>query len=127
MITSPYQKYQQAQAQTASGPKLLIMLYDGAIRFIKTAIDGIEEGNIEKANNNLCKSQSIVHELIASLDMDFSVSQNLVQVYEYMIRRLMEANIKKDKVIALEILNYLTELREAWLQASKQTNLVAEG
>lgn len=53
MINSPYQKYQKTQAQTASKPKLLIMLYDGAIRFVQAGIEGIEEKNYELVNKNL--------------------------------------------------------------------------
>ncbi|MFB5266722.1 flagellar export chaperone FliS [Paenibacillus enshidis] len=123
MITSPYQKYQQAQAQTASKPKLLIMLYDGAVRFVSAGIEGVEERNIEKANNNFCKAQAIIHELIASLNFEYPVSNHLLAVYEYMINRLVEANIKKDKEIAEEILGYLVDLREAWLEASKSPGL----
>lgn len=127
MITSPYQKYQQAQAQTASKPKLLIMLYDGAIRFVKAGLEGIEEKNIEKTNNNLCKAQAVLHELIASLNFEFPISNTLLQVYEYMISQLITANVKKSKETAVEVLEYLTDLREAWLQASKLNHTALEG
>ncbi len=119
MIPSPYQKYQQAQAQTASKPKLLIMLYDGAIRFVKAGIEGIEERNYEKANNNLCKAQAIVHELISALNFDFSIAGDLLMIYEYMLHCLIESNVKKDTELAKEVLEHLTDLRESWLQASK--------
>ncbi|MGF9699799.1 flagellar export chaperone FliS [Paenibacillus sp. MABNR03] len=119
MINSPYQKYQQAQAQTASKPKLLIMLYDGAIRFVQAGIEGIEQSNFELANRNLCKAQAIVHELISSLDFDYSLANNLVSVYEYMLHRLIESNVNKTTLPALEVLDYLKELREAWVEASK--------
>lgn len=127
MITSPYQKYQQAQAQTASKPKLLIMLYDGAIRFVGLGIEGVEEGNIEKANNNLCKAQAIINELIASLNFNYSISNDLFPIYEYMLNRLVQANIKKNKEIAMEVLSHLTELREAWVEAARLPGITAEG
>lgn len=119
MIHSPYQKYRQAQAETASKPKLLIMLYDGAIRFTKAGIEGISSRNYELANNNLIKSQAIIHELVSSLDFDYSISNDLVQVYEYMLRLLIEANLKKKVGPAEEVLGHLVELREAWVEASK--------
>ncbi|MBU5355387.1 flagellar export chaperone FliS [Paenibacillus barcinonensis] len=119
MINSPYQKYQKTQAQTASKPKLLIMLYDGAIRFVQAGIEGIEEKNYELVNKNLGKAQAIVHELISSLNFDYPIAQNLVAVYEYMLRRLIEANVKKSAEPATEVLEHLKELREAWVEASK--------
>lgn len=119
MINSPYQKYQQVQTQTASKPKLLIMLYDGAIRFVRSGIEGIEEHNVEKSNNNLCKAQAIVHELISSLNFDFPISSDLVRIYEYILDRLIEANVKKSVLPAQEVLEHLSDLREAWIEASK--------
>jgi len=123
LIYSPHQKYQQAQAQTASKPKLLIMLYDGAIRFVKAGIDGITTKNVEMANNNLCKAQAIVHELVSSLNFDYPISNELVRVYEYMLNRLIEANVKKSVEPAEEVLEYLNDLREAWLEASKSSGM----
>lgn len=119
MINSPYQKYQQTQAQTASKPKLLIMLYDGAIRFVQAGIEGIEQKNYELVNRNLIKAQAIVHELISSLNFDYPIAQNLVAIYEYMLRLLIEANVQKRAEPALEVLEHLKELREAWVEASK--------
>lgn len=119
---SPYQKYQQAQAQTASKPKLLIMLYDGAIRFLKLGIEGIEEKNIEKANQYLAKTQAIIHELVSALNFDYPIANNLVVIYDYMLQCLIEANVKKKKEPAEEVLGYLIELRESWLAASKMSD-----
>lgn len=125
MINSPYQKYQQAQAQTASKPKLLIMLYDGAIRFVKAGIEGISQKDLEKANNNLCKAQAIINELISALDYTYPISNDLLRVYEYMQHRLIEANVYKKVPQAQEVLEYLMDLREAWVEASKSQGLGA--
>lgn len=119
MLNSPYEKYQQAQAQTASKPKLLIMLYDGAIRFVKAGIEGISEKNYEKANNNLCKAQAIIHELISALNFDYPISKDLLSMYEYMLHQLITSNLHKDVEKADEVLGYLVELRQTWLEASK--------
>ncbi|NEU25590.1 flagellar export chaperone FliS [Paenibacillus polymyxa] len=119
MIQSPYQKYQQAQAQTASKPKLLIMLYDGAIRFTRAGIDGILDKDFGKANYNLCKSQAIIHELISALNFDYPISRDLLRIYEYMLHCLIESNVHKDVSKAREVEEHLTDLREAWVEVSK--------
>jgi flagellar secretion chaperone FliS len=121
LISSPYQKYQQAQAQTASRPKLLIMLYDGAIKFVNAGIEGINEKDYEKANTNLTKAQAIIHELISSLNFEYPIAKDLVQIYEYLLHLLIESNIKKSPAPSVEVLEHLTELREAWIEASKKT------
>lgn len=95
------------------------MLYDGVLRFIRSGIEGIESRNYEQANNNLCKAQAIVHELVSSLNFDYPISKDLVNIYDYVLRLLIEANIKKNVAPALEALEHLSELREAWVQASR--------
>ncbi|WP_059041708.1 flagellar export chaperone FliS [Paenibacillus rubinfantis] len=119
MINSPYQKYQQTQLQTAPPAQLLLMLYDGAIRFVRTGISGIDEKNYEKTNTNLCKAQAVIHELIAALNFDYPIAKNLSQIYEYMLHQLIVANLKKNTTPANEVLSYLLELREAWDTAAK--------
>ncbi|MEK3682261.1 flagellar export chaperone FliS [Paenibacillus sp. FSL R10-2736] len=126
MITSPYQKYQQTQLQTAPPAQLLLMLYDGAIRFVRMGTSGIDEKNYEKANNYLCKAQAVINELIAALNHDYPVAKTLYQVYEYMIHQLIQSNLKKDKKPAIEVLDYLIELRDAWDTASKSPSSSAE-
>ncbi|MFD0673628.1 flagellar export chaperone FliS [Cohnella sp. GCM10027633] len=119
MINNPYQKYQQAAVQT-SGPQLILMLYDGAIKFVRAGIEGIEGRNAEKANANLQKAQRIINELIASLNFDYEVSSNLVLVYEYWIHQLIQANSRKVVEPAREVLNYLVDVRETWATAMKK-------
>lgn len=123
MVYSPYQKYQQAQAQTASKPKLLIMLYDGAIRFTKAGIEGIESRHYDVANNNLCKAQAIIHELISSLNFDYEISKELLRLYEYFLHCLIQSNIQKNSSLAHEVLGYLIELRETWIEASRMSGV----
>ncbi|WEK53895.1 MAG: flagellar export chaperone FliS [Candidatus Cohnella colombiensis] len=120
MLANPQQKYQLSSIQTASPAKLLLMLYDGAIRFVKQAIVGIETKDWQMTNENLIKAQRIVNEFIASLNHDYEISKQLLEIYDYMVRSLIEANMKKNKEKAEEVLNHLTELREAWYEASKK-------
>ncbi len=119
MLANPYQKYQQNQIDTASPGKLLIMLYDGALKFIKAAREGIADEDIEKANNNIIKVQDIVTELMTFLDMEKGgdISANLYNLYEYMSSRLVEANIKKDEEILTEVEGLLKDMKGTWQEA----------
>ncbi len=118
MLSNPYQKYQQNQVETASPAKLLLMLYNGALRFVKAAREGIREKDMEKANHNIGKAQDIVVELMTSLDMEQGeISRNLYSLYDFVNTRLLEANIKKDENILSEAENILQELRDTWQEA----------
>jgi flagellar protein FliS len=119
VLNSPYQIYQQSSVQTANGGQLIIMLYEGAIRFTKAGIEGIRTRSYEKANMNLKKAQAIIHELIASLNYDYEIAKELVVIYEYVLHKLIEANMKKDDEAANEVVHHLNELREAWKQVIK--------
>ncbi|RAW09969.1 flagellar export chaperone FliS [Paenibacillus taichungensis] len=121
MITSPYEKYKQSSVQTSTPGQLVIMLYDGAIRFVKVGIEGISSKDYMKANVNLGKAQTIISELMSTLDHSYPVSKNLFSMYEYMNHLLIQSNIKKETKHALEALDYLKELRETWVAASKST------
>lgn len=116
---NPYQQYQNNVVNTSTPQELTLMLYNGLVRFLKLAHQGIEEKDIEKANNNIIKSQNIVVEFMCTLDMQYEVSKGLFALYDYMNRRLIEANIKKDKAIVEEIIGFAEELRDTWAQAMK--------
>ncbi|MEK4345508.1 flagellar export chaperone FliS [Paenibacillus sp. FSL P4-0184] len=119
MMTSPYDKYRQSSVQTSTPAQLVIMLYDGAIRFARTAMDGLSKQDYEKTSLNFGKAQTIISELMSTLDHTYEVSKNLFSLYEYTNFLLVEANIRKSPEKAEEAIGYLTELRETWLQASK--------
>ncbi|WP_405154128.1 flagellar export chaperone FliS [Paenibacillus sp. FSL K6-0108] len=120
MISSPYEKYKQSSVQTSTPGQLVIMLYDGAIRFAKTGLEGIEARDYSKANLNLGKAQTIISELMSTLNHSYPVAKNLFSLYEYMNYLLIQANIKKEVKHGEEVLGYLQELRETWVVASKQ-------
>ncbi|AHV99344.1 flagellar export chaperone FliS [Paenibacillus sabinae] len=121
MITSPYDKYRQSAVQTSNPSQLLLMLFDGAIRFGKSAMEGMDAADYEKVNTNLGKTQAIVSELMATLDQSYEVSNGLFALYEYTNHLLVQANIKKVKEPVEEALGYLLELRQAFAQAAKMT------
>jgi flagellar protein FliS len=114
-----YQTYQQNSMQTASPGELTLMLYNGCLKFIKLAKQGIEEGNIEQRNLNIIKSQDIIRELMVTLDMDVELSNNLMQLYDYLLNRLVQANIKSDLSILNEVEEFIVEFRDTWKEAIK--------
>lgn len=111
--------YQQASVQTANGGKLVIMLFEGAIRFTKAGIEGIQNRKYDIANTNLKKAQSIINELIASLNYEYEISNELFQIYEYMVHQLIQSNLKKDARFAEEVIVHLQELLGTWKQVVK--------
>ncbi|XID91005.1 flagellar export chaperone FliS [Paenibacillaceae bacterium WGS1546] len=122
MITTPNQKYQQLSVQTASPAQLTLMLFDGAIRFSKLGVQALEERNLEKSNLYLLKAQKIINELLASLNREYPISDNLAVIYEYMLHNLINGNIKKNAKPVEETIGHLLELRESWLHVVKTSN-----
>lgn len=114
-----YQQYQNNSVNTATPQELTLMLYNGLIKFLKLAQQGMEEKSIEKANNNIIRAQDIITEFMSTLDMQYDVSSGLMAIYDYMNRRLIEANVRKDKSIVEEVIGYAEELRDTWAQAMK--------
>ncbi|RCW44809.1 flagellar export chaperone FliS [Paenibacillus prosopidis] len=115
-------KYLETTVRTAAPAQLLIMLYDGAIRFCRQGIEAIKEQNYAEANTSLLKTQDIINEFIITLDRSTSIADNLLRLYDYFNKRLIEANIKKSTEPAEEVLGHLIELKETWIQAAKQYN-----
>jgi len=119
MVTNPYQMYQQQSVMTASQEDLLIMLYNGCIRFIKQGMQAIDDKDVPRAHTNIVKAQDIIVEFISTLDMRYDVAKSLMPLYDYIYRRLVEANISKDAAILNEALGFVTELRDTWAEAAK--------
>lgn len=112
-------KYLETSIQTATPAQLLIMLCDGAIRFCRAAIEAIKANDTPNAHQNLRKAQDIISEFAATLDKNTSFSEDLLKLYDYFLHRLVEANLKKEIEPIEEVMGYLIELRETWVQASK--------
>ena len=117
------QMYQKNAVQTAAPAKLTLMLYDGAVKFTNIAIEAIEAGDIEKAHNNIVKAQNIIVEFRSTLDMKYPVAQDFDVVYDYIYRRLVEANMKKDKDILVEALKHIKTMRDTWREVMKLNNV----
>ncbi len=125
-IPNAYTKYNDSKILTASKPELTLMLYEGAIKFCNIAILGIEQNNIEKAHTNIKKVQRIIDEFRATLDMKYPVAEDFDRVYVYLLQRLLEANVKKDKEILEEVNTHLRSMRDTWKEVMKKAHTVQE-
>ncbi|HHY64355.1 MAG TPA: flagellar export chaperone FliS [Clostridiaceae bacterium] len=114
-----YKQYKENSIFTASPEELTLMLYNGLVKFIMRGMDSIEKKNIQEANNNIIKAQNIVSEFMNTLDMKCEISSSLYSIYDYMLRRLVEANVSKDRDILEEVLGFAKVLRDTWEQAMK--------
>jgi flagellar protein FliS len=112
----PYSNYERTNVETADQRQLILMLYDGTIRFLQKAVAKIEGHDVEGAHNYLIRSRQIVSELLATLRPEKAgeVGQNLKQLYVYCFNRLVEANLTKDPELVREVVRILTTLREGW-------------
>ena len=106
-------QYQKSSIETASREQILIMLYDGAIQFLNKAKIAMQNKEIEATHNNLMGAQNIIQEFINSLDREVApqLAENLTSLYEYFIRRLIHANIKREMEPIDEVLKYLKSLK----------------
>lgn len=111
--------YQNNKIKTASPEELTLLLYDGAIKYCNITIDSIKEGIYDKANENIIKAEKIVSYLRATLDPKYPVTKEFDLIYDYLYRRLVDANIKKDIEIMEEVLQYLREIRDTWKEVMK--------
>lgn len=117
-LPNPYTQYQQQQVFTTPPDKLLLLLFDGAVRFCHQAAAAIERKDMEGAHTFIIKAERIIEELISSLNMDYAIAKHLAALYDYLYRRLVEANLKKDPAIISEVVGFLVELHDTWAQAA---------
>ena len=116
---SQFQQYNNSKVLTASPAELVLMLYEGAIKFCNIAIVGLEQKDMQKAHTNIMKAERIINHLRVTLDMKYPVAQDFDRIYEYLDRRLVEANLKKDIAILEEILMHLRSVRDTWKEVMR--------
>lgn len=121
-VQNPYEQYQINKIMTASPAEITLMLYEGAIKFCNIAIMAIEQKNMEKAHTNIMKTQRIIEEFRNTLDRQYAVSEDFDRIYVYVLQRLFEANIHKDKEILEEVNTHLRSLRDTWKEVMKRCN-----
>jgi flagellar protein FliS len=115
-VNNPYQSYLQNSVMTASPGELTLMLYNGCLKFIHIAKIGMSEKNYEKKNTYILKAQDIIRELMVTLNEEMEISKQLIPLYDYLYRRLIQANIKNDPAILDEVEGFVTEFRDTWKQ-----------
>lgn len=118
-LRNPYETYQQNSINTASPGELTLMLYNGCIKFIKQAKKAIDEKNYQEKNTNLIKAQNIIRELMVTLDMQYAISKDFMIMYDYILRRLIDANIHNDNEILNEVEELVVGFRDTWKEVIK--------
>jgi len=111
--------YQDSKIMTATPAELTLMLFDGAIKFCNIAIMAIEKNDIQKAHLNIVKAENIIIEFRITLDPKYPVAKDFDIMYDYIYRRLIDANFAKDKEIVEEALGFIREMRDTWKDAMK--------
>lgn len=115
-MLNPYQQYKETQVHTAPPETLILMLYDGAIRFLEQARKQLQAG--ENSDEAVTRAQDIIVELMTSLNMEAGViAQNLYRLYDYYLYRLVLAHGTRDVQGIIEVLGHMRQLRETWTQA----------
>jgi flagellar protein FliS len=110
------QTYQDTAVTTQNKGRLIVMLYEGAVKFLKLAIREAEAENYEAKGNYIGKAQDIITELNAVLDMEAGgeIAGNLRKLYFFMNDRLPKANAKNDPEMIREVISLLEELNQGW-------------
>ncbi|MHC4425262.1 MAG: flagellar export chaperone FliS [Planctomycetota bacterium] len=110
------QAYQDTAVTTQSKGRLVVMLYEGAVKFLKLAIREIEANNPEAKGKYINKAKDIINELNAVLDMNAGgeIATNLRRLYCFMNNRLSQANVKQDPSMIREVITMLEELNQSW-------------
>jgi flagellar secretion chaperone FliS len=119
--SNAYNAYKNNSVNYASREQLLLMLLDGAVKFSKIGRQAIVDKDVKKTHENLVKAQSIFYELMATLDVNRGGewAKNLMNIYDFIVRRLTDANIKKEVDIMNEIIPLIEEVRDTWNEAYK--------
>ena len=122
-LPNAYAAYNKNKVLTASPAELTLMLYEGAIKFCNIAIMAIENKDVEKAHVNIIKAEKIIEEFLRTLDEKYPVYKDFENVYNYLMRRLQEANMQKDVAILEEVLTHLRGMRDTWKEVMKQNKI----
>ncbi len=111
-----HNEYRQNEIATSSQGKLIVMMYEGALKFVSLAIEGIDDQDLSKKGKYINKAHDIINELSCALDMKKGgdVAQKLESLYQFILHQLTLANIKSDRKTLESIINVITPLMEAW-------------
>lgn len=106
--------YKKNAMNTASPGELTLMLYNGCLKFINQAEQAIEGGDSEQRHLAMTKAQNIIRELMVTLKTDSEVGQNMMRMYDFIMNKLIEANIKNDLTSLAEAKEMVTAFRDTW-------------
>lgn len=122
------QEYRKNAVLGASPLQLVVMLYDGALRFMEAGKAAMTRGELTQQNYNLQRAQRIVLELMATLNMDKGgeVSSNLMALYSFVLEQLVEANLKDSTEPIDNAMRTMSGLRESWSELERQMRNPAE-
>lgn len=118
-LPGAYAQYQNNKVLTASPAELTLMLYEGAIKFCNIAMVAIDGNDVQKAYTNIVKAEKVIDYLRVTLDMRYPVAKDFENIYTYLSKRLVEANIKKDKEILIEVHGHLSSVRDTWKEVMR--------
>ena len=116
--TRPQDAYRKQDIMTANSIDLIVMLYDALKKNIILGKRGIQKSDIMQAHKHLMKAQEIVSELINCLDMNYPISDELLNLYEFALENIADANIRKDEAPLAAVVEIVDSLREAWKEIS---------
>ncbi len=119
MALNPYQKYQQQSVMTMTQGEMLTKLYDEIIKQLSAAQQFLAQENPEEVNKALQKAQRILAHLQITLDRKYEISESLDALYDYFIRRIIDANLHKDASPIEEVLPMIADLRETFIKADR--------
>ena len=123
LTVNPYEKYKQNNVLTASPGELIVMLFEGCLRFLRLAHKALVEKDFENSNTNLIKAQNIILELMSSLNFEYEISNSLYSSYNYIFRELIEINIKKDAQRLKPIIEMVDGYHKTWQEAVKKDRM----
>jgi flagellar secretion chaperone FliS len=116
-----YNIYKNNSVNYASKEQLLLMLVEGAVKFAKIGRQAIVDKDVKKSHENIVKAQNIYYELMTTLDVNAGGdwAKSLMSIYEFIVERLVQANMKKDTMIMNEVIPLMEEVRDTWNEAYK--------
>lgn len=118
-LPGAFAQYKNNKVLTASPAELTLMLYEGAIKFCNIAMMAIDSKDVQKAYTNIVKAEKIIDYLRVTLDMRYPVAQDFEKIYTYLSKRLIEANVTKDKAILEEVHMHLNSVRDTWKEVMR--------
>lgn len=123
-MQTAYQNYKKQEVEGATKGKIVVLLFEGTIKFLRIAMKAIDENNIQDAHNNIIKAENILYELMSTLNMDAGeIASNLMKLYDFMIWQLVEANKDKDKAKIQSVIDLLIPLCDAWKEVVNKENI----